>query len=169
MPAAPSWCTHELTAHADCGYKRTQLFPAMQPTGQHTHPINSNPRVCGCSEQPPLSSANPNLCQLSTVGIGDIHAHNAAEMLFSIFAILLGLSVFGYTAATVSYMLGDLTGGGWVGCMGRIGPCKMSGCCNTQYYFLDDTGTLPRKLLPHKGCVRPPPRISYCILQMIPM
>ncbi|KIZ06554.1 Potassium voltage-gated channel subfamily Hmember 2 [Monoraphidium neglectum] len=48
---------------------------------------------------------------LGTVGFGDIVASNPPEMLYSIFAIVVGISVFAYTASRVSVLAADLAGG----------------------------------------------------------
>lgn len=46
------------------------------------------------------------------MGYGDIHATNPGEMGYSIAAIALGISVFAYTAGSVSLLASDMAAGG---------------------------------------------------------
>jgi hypothetical protein len=83
----------------------------QRPTPQY-HPIKSTP--------------TPHHPQLSTVGYGDISARNTGEMLFSVAAILVGVSAFAYTAGMASVLLADMTTGGegvwgWLGGVGWMG------------------------------------------------
>jgi hypothetical protein len=65
--------------------------------------------------------------QLGTVGFGDIVASNPPEMLYSIFAIVVGISVFAYTASRVSVLAADLAGGARKA-DARAGSCIELGC-----------------------------------------
>ena len=56
------------------------------------------------------------------VGYGDIHAATNVERIFSIVTIVVGISVFAYTAGSVSVLLGDMASAGvqW--------PCPGNAC-----------------------------------------
>lgn len=58
-----------------------------------------------------ISSLYWTVSTLGTVGYGDIAAQNIAEMIYSMVAIAMGITVFGYFMGAMAQMLANMTSG----------------------------------------------------------
>lgn len=80
----------------------------MCPQPQHDRAADHSLRPQLAHRSQACCAARP---QLATVGYGDVVAANPTEMIFSMVAIVLGISVFAYTATRVSALMGEMASG----------------------------------------------------------